>query len=132
MSHVTCYVSHVTCQVSCVRCHESGVRCQVSCVRCHVSGVMWQVPCVKLLLFFSSFSFLSFCGQSGGDSWQRVCYQRGLPCLVKSPPGKLLLPSFSPSSCQCSAGEQSSWLPSPAPSLHEGVLIANPGYLPTC
>ena len=109
----------VPCHLPCVICHMSG-----SCVRCHVLKL-------NFFLFFLLF-FLSFFGQSTGASWLRVCYQLGLPCLVKSTPGKLLLPSFSPSSCQCSAGEQSSWLPSPASSLHERGVIANPGYLTTC
>ena len=52
-------------------CHMSCVTCQVSGVTCHVSGI----PCQLLNVIF-------FVGQSG-VAWQwRVCYQRGLPCLV--------------------------------------------------
>ena len=41
----------------------------MSRVRCQLSGVMYHM---------SHFFFL----QSVGDSWCRVCYQRGLPRLV--------------------------------------------------
>ena len=55
MSHVRCQVSHV--------------RCQVSSVRCQVSGVTY----IYIFIYFL---------QSCGASRWRVCYQRGLPCLV--------------------------------------------------
>ena len=55
-------VSHVRCHVSCVRCHVSRVRCHMSGVTCH--------------------SFFFFFGQIVEASRWRVCYQRGLPCLV--------------------------------------------------
>ena len=48
-------------------CHMSGVTCHVSHVMCEVS-------------LFSLFFWGG--GQSGGASLGRVCYQRGLPCLV--------------------------------------------------
>ena len=47
----------------CFTCHVSHVMCPVSRVRCQVS---------HFYLFL----------QSGGASWWRVCYQRGLPRLV--------------------------------------------------
>ena len=47
----------------CVTCHLSHVTGHVSCVMC-------QVPCATFFL------------QSGGAFCLRVCYQRGLPCLV--------------------------------------------------
>ena len=59
MSHVICHMSFVTCHMSCVTFH-------MSCVTCH-------------------FFYFFFFGQSGEAFWWRVCYQRGLPCLVKSP-----------------------------------------------
>ena len=59
------HVSHVMYHVSCVMCQVSGARCQVSGDRCN---------------FFLFLSF--FPGQSCGASRWRVCYQRGLPCLV--------------------------------------------------
>ena len=46
-------------------------------VTCHMSGVSCQVPCVRRPV--SQFLF----GQSGGASRWRVCYQLGLPRLVK-------------------------------------------------
>ena len=46
----------------------------VSCVLCHVSRVTCHI------FFFNFFFFW----QSGGVSWWRVCYQRGLPRLVSS------------------------------------------------
>ena len=51
---------HVTCHVSCFTCHMSHVMCHVSRVTCHI-------------FFF---------WQSGEAYRWRVCYQRGLPCLV--------------------------------------------------
>ena len=48
----------------------SGVTCHMSCVRCHVSGVTCH-------MYFFCLFFLS-----GGASWWRGCYQRGLPRLV--------------------------------------------------
>ena len=59
--------------VSLGRCHVSSVMCQVSHISCHMSGVTCHVSCVTFLLY------IFFCGQSGGASWWRVCYQRGLP-----------------------------------------------------
>ena len=55
------YVSHVTCQVSCVTCH-----------------------------FFLN-------EQTGGASWGRVCYQRGLPRLVSRVFSLALMMQLSPS-----------------------------------
>ena len=69
---LTFHVSRVTCQVSGVTCHVSRVMCHMSRVTCHMS-------------FFSFFSFIIyifFCGQIGGASQWRVCYQRGLARLV--------------------------------------------------
>ena len=66
MSHVRCHMSGDTFLGSRFMCHMSGVTCQVSHVRCHH-------------FFFK---------QSGGTSRWRVCYQWGLPSLVK-----LLLPT---------------------------------------
>ena len=52
--------------------HLSHVMCHMSRARvtCHLSGD----TCHILFIFFF--------GQSGGISRQRLCYQRGLPCLV--------------------------------------------------
>ena len=55
--------------------------CNVSHVMCHVSRVTCQKRFFLLHLFFHLF-YLFFIKQSGGDSLWRVCYQRGLPCLV--------------------------------------------------
>ena len=68
MSLVTCHVSHVTC-------HMSHVTCHMSPVTCHMSDV-------KKKLHFFFFSNVKIIEQSGGASRWRVCYQRGLPCLV--------------------------------------------------
>ena len=38
---------------------------------CHMTHVMRHMSLA-----------MSFFGQSGGASWLRVCYQRGLPCLA--------------------------------------------------
>ena len=51
-----------------VTCHVSCVTCNVSHVLCHMSHV----------IFFSPFFF----GQSGEAIRWRVCYERGLPCLL--------------------------------------------------
>ena len=56
------HVKHVTCHVWCIM-------CDVWCVMCDVSGVSCQV---------SPF----FCWQISRASRLRVCYQRGLTCLV--------------------------------------------------
>ena len=53
----------------------------MSRVRCHVSGVTCQV--LHVIFFLYLFFFL----QSGGASWWRVCYQRGLPRLVSAQKG---------------------------------------------
>ena len=63
------YVSRVTCHVSHVTCHESPVTCHLSPVTCHMSCVIF-------------FNILKKIGQSGGASWWRVGYQRGLPRLI--------------------------------------------------
>ena len=60
MSHVTCHVSRVTCHMSSVTCHMS------------------KKNYILIFFFFSRTQI----GQSGGASRWRVCYQRGLPCLV--------------------------------------------------
>ena len=60
----------VTCHMSCVMCHVSCVMCHVSCVMCH------------MLHFYLFLNIFFYCRQSGGSSRRRVCYQRGLPCLV--------------------------------------------------
>ena len=52
--------------MSCVMCHVSCVTCQLSRVTCH-------------MYFFSSVKKM---GPSGGASWWKVCYQRGLTRLV--------------------------------------------------
>ena len=57
MSHVTCLVSHVACHMSCVTCPMSHVKKEKKEKRKK--------------------------GQSGGAYRSRVCYQRGLPRLVK-------------------------------------------------
>ena len=60
----------------------------VSCVMCHVSCFMFHVSSVTcfmspvIFIFFFFFSFKTI-GQSGGASRRRVCFQRGLPRLVK-------------------------------------------------
>ena len=74
------HMSHVRHQVSGVRCHVSSVTCQVSRVRCHMSRVMCHVSHVRCHMYL--FFFFFFFGQSGGAIRWRVCYQRGLPCLV--------------------------------------------------
>ena len=73
MSHVISHMSCVTFHVSHVMCHMSCVTCHVSHVMCHVSHVMCHVSHVTCHFFF------------GEAYWGRVCYQRGLPCLVISP-----------------------------------------------
>ena len=45
---------------------------------CHMSGVMCHVSRVMCHIFFGGGGG----GQSGGASRWKVCYQRGLPCLV--------------------------------------------------
>ena len=67
-----CHMAHVTCHVSYIICHVSHVMCRVSLVMCHVS-------CVTCNYYYYIFFFL----QIGGASQWRVCYQRGLPRLVK-------------------------------------------------
>ena len=54
-----------------------------SCVTCHMS----YVPCHKKYYYYRYYYFFilsSFFGLSGGASRLRVCYQRGLLCLVSS------------------------------------------------
>ena len=58
---------HITCHVSHVKCHVSGIMCH-----CQVSGVTCQVS--QFVIFFF--------GQSGWAILWRICYQRGLTCLV--------------------------------------------------
>ena len=64
LSHITCLVSHVTCHMSHVTCHLSYVTCHMSHVTCHMSHVTYHI----FLIVEAS-------------QW-RVCYQRGIPCLV--------------------------------------------------
>ena len=56
------------CHVSCVTCHLSLVACHVSHVMCHMSHLF--------------FYFIFFFFGSVEAYWSRVCYQRGLPCLI--------------------------------------------------
>ena len=72
-----CYVSHVRWQLSHVMYHVSHVRWQLSHVMCHVSHVNHN-------FFFELKKYISGKKklQSGGASWWRVCYQRGLPRRV--------------------------------------------------
>ena len=67
-----CSPPRPTCHMSYVMCHKLHVTCHVSHVTCHKSCVMF--------FFFFFFSILVL--QSGWASWWRVCYQRGLLCLV--------------------------------------------------
>ena len=60
-----------TCHITCVACHVSCVRREMSYVMCHTSHVTCN----------GSFFFLFFGLSSEASRW-RVCYQRGLPCLV--------------------------------------------------
>ena len=57
--------------------HKSRVPCHVTCHVSHVTYHMSHVIYLFLFLFF-------FFRQSGEAYWWRVCYQRGLPCLVYS------------------------------------------------
>ena len=59
------HVSRVTCHVSHVMYHLSPVTCRMSRVRCH-PFYFFTLKKIKI----------------GGASRWRVCYQRGLPCLV--------------------------------------------------
>ena len=52
--------------------HPMCVMCHMSLVTCHVSHVIYRMSHVTLFFFL----------HIGLDSWWRVCYQRGLPCLV--------------------------------------------------
>ena len=97
------HVSHVTCQVPCSTCHMSYARVRyhisnyyyetvkeleswnlgrmftlsrVSHITYHVTHITCHMACVTCHFIFF------FSGQSGGASWWRVCYQRGLPRLV--------------------------------------------------
>ena len=56
----------------------------VSCVMCHMSHVTCHVSHITSKFFFHLKKKLSLkiIGPSGGTSWWRVCYQRGLPRLV--------------------------------------------------
>ena len=47
---------------------------------CHVSHFTGPKKNLHILIFF--FFYVKKIGQSGGASWWRVCYQRGLPRLV--------------------------------------------------
>ena len=60
-------------------CHMSGVRCHVSGVTCQVSGVTCHI-------YIHFFFICIFFWQSGGAIRWRVCYQRGVPRLVFTPP----------------------------------------------
>ena len=62
----------VTCQLSCDTCHMSRVTRQVSHGRCHMSGVMFRCHASHIYIIL----------QSGLAICLRVCYQRGLTCLV--------------------------------------------------
>ena len=68
----------------CVRCQVSRVMCDMSPVTCHLS----QATCQKknylfyLKKIYIYIHILDKIGHSGGASQWRVCYQRGLPCLV--------------------------------------------------
>ena len=73
--------------VSCVMCHVSHVTCHVSHVTCHLSRVICHMStfCFTFLQKKEKFNPSEKIGQSGGVSWWRVCYQRGLPRLVNRP-----------------------------------------------
>ena len=78
VSGFTCHMSDVRCHISHVTCHMSHVTCHVSQVTCHVSHVMCHI-------FISIYIFLLLpllFRKSGEARCWRVCYQRGLPCLV--------------------------------------------------
>ena len=57
-------------------CHVSRITHQMSHFTCHLSYITSQVSHV------THFFFLFFLLESGGVSFWRVCYQRGLPRLV--------------------------------------------------
>ena len=64
--------------------HLSHVKCHVSRVTCHVSPVTCCVSHVTIFIYY----YYYFFAQSGEASLWRVCYQRGLSCLVVILQGK--------------------------------------------
>ena len=81
---VTWHMSCVTCHMSGVTCHVSPVTCPLSPVTCHMSPVTCKNFVKIFLLKKKIFMYISLkkIGKSGGASRWRVCYQRGLSCLV--------------------------------------------------
>ena len=71
--------------VSCVMCHVSRVTCRMS-----KNFFLHDFIKKKIKLNKKKYLLLEKNGQSGGASWWRVCYQRGLPRLVY---GKTVLSS---------------------------------------
>ena len=74
-SNTICHVSHVICHVSRVMCHLSRVTYHMSLF----FTIKKKINKIKKLHFFVIHKKIE---QSGGASWWRVCYQRGLPRLV--------------------------------------------------
>ena len=76
--------------VTCVMCHVSPATCRLSCVTFHMSPVTRQNIKKKTFLIKKINKYIFFIvkkiWQSGGASWGRVFYQRGLPCLVLEQP----------------------------------------------
>ena len=73
------------CHVSCVICHMSPVMCHLSHVTCDLShGIFFLYIKTKIYIYIYIYIFYPSekIGQSGGASWWRVSYQRGLPRLV--------------------------------------------------
>ena len=63
----------------------SCVTCHLSCVTCYFFLLFYFIlfgQSVSPVIFLFIYLIFIFFGQSGGASLWRVCYQRGLPCLV--------------------------------------------------
>ena len=73
---------HTMCQVSCVMCNLSPVTCQMSYV--FSSFFLSFFIRKQLIRFFLTLKIKI--AQSGGASWWRVSYQRGLHRLVINTP----------------------------------------------
>ena len=67
------FISHY---VSCVTFHMPPVTCHIFVLFCFFDIFFTKKIKIKYGIFHKKN------GQSGGDSWWRVCYQRGLPRLV--------------------------------------------------
>ena len=71
-----CSSRHTMYYVSCVKCQVPGVTCHLSPVTSHMFFFIKKTK--KQHYIYPSEKI----GQSGGASRWRLCYQRGLPCLV--------------------------------------------------